>query len=86
MIVPRGTGDGPLVKIPSARDRRRAKVITVPMPVPMLVPQPVVVHVQAPQQLPAPRQQNPFMEPGATMPALPAPRRRGGLLAWLFGE
>src|SRR5262245_45293844 len=46
----------------------------------------VVVIVQPPRQLPAGRYENPFMEPGASMPALPAPRRRGGLLAWLFGE
>jgi hypothetical protein len=49
-------------------------------------PQVVIVQVPAQHALPAPGYQNPFMEPRATMPALPAPRRRGGLLAWLFGE
>jgi hypothetical protein len=43
-------------------------------------PRVVVVQVAAPRQVP-------FQLPGTPqLPALPAPRRRGGLLAWLFGE
>jgi hypothetical protein len=45
-------------------------------------PKPRVVVVQM-----APPPQNPFLPPGTSqLPALPAPPRRGGLLAWLFGE
>jgi hypothetical protein len=43
-------------------------------------PRVVVVQVAAPRQVP-------FLPPGSPqLRALPAPRRRGGLLAWLLGE
>jgi hypothetical protein len=46
-------------------------------------PKPRVIVVQV---APPPRQ-NTFLPPGTTpLQALPAPRRRGGLLAWLLGE